>query len=405
MHTISQTASLPSFAPAAPFNPATASAARKRLTILALALGSFAIGTTEFASMGMLQQFAPDLGISLTHGTHAIGSYAFGVVLGAPLVTLAAARMNRRTLLIGLMLLFVLGNILSAIAASIGQFSVARFLSGLPQGAYFGAGAVVASYILGPGQAGKAFAMVMTGLTVATIFGAPLATFLGQLIGWRETYLAIGGLGLLALMVILIWVPKTRDLAGAPVMQELSALRRGRVWAVLAAASLGVGSIFAVYTFIGPFITDLSRLDPVMVPVALGMFGIGMTLGNVYGGQIADRAPSRGIIFGFALALVALAATAVLGGSPILIFPLLLAVGATTMIAIPAIQARLTEIAPDAPSLIGAMNLAALNLANALGAWAGAATIDAGLGLLSAAWAGFALTLAGLVVAVATRAK
>lgn len=405
MHLIAQTTPLSPFAPATPFDPATASETRKRLTILALALGSFAIGTTEFASMGMLQQFAPDLGISLTRGTHAIGSYAFGVILGAPVVTLAAARMNRRSLLIGLMLLFVLSNILSAIATTLGQFSVARFLSGLPQGAYFGAGAVVASYILGPGQAGKAFAMVMTGLTVATIFGAPLATFLGQLIGWRETYLAIGGLGLLALLAILVWVPQSRDLAGVPVLQELGALRRGRVWAVLAAASLGVGSIFAVYTFIGPFITDLAGLDPVMVPVALAMFGVGMTLGNIYGGQIADRAPSRGIVIGFASTLVALAATAVLGGSPVLVFPLLLAVGATTMIAIPAIQARLTEIAPDAPSLIGAMNLAALNLANALGAWAGAWTIDAGFGLLSAAWAGFALTLAGLTVAIATRAR
>lgn len=400
----------PVTAAAMPFPPAKAAPAaptktRAALTLFALALGSFAIGTTEFASMGMLQLYAADLGISVTRGTDVITAYALGVIIGAPVVTLAAARLNRRGLLLGLMALFVLGNILSALAGSLHQLALARFVSGLPQGAYFGAGAFVASYVLGPGQAGRAFAMVMTGLTVATIFGSPLATFLGQTIGWRETYGAIATMGLLAFLAILTWVPVSQGLNGAPVLQELSALREGRVWAVLAAAAIGVGSIFAVYTFIGPFVTELAGLDPLMIPLALALFGVGMTVGNIYGGQIADRAPRRGIALGFGSALVTLALLGLAGGAALLLFPLLFAVGATTMIAIPAIQARLTQIAPASPSLVGAMNLAALNLANAVGAWSGATAIDAGFGLLSAVWAGFGLTAAGLVVALASRAK
>lgn len=170
----------------------------RNLTLLALALGSFSIGTSEFASMGIIQLFSKSLGVSIPDATSAIAAYAFGVVIGAPLVTLAAARLNRRTLLLVLMGLFIAGNVLSAMATNLGFFMVARFISGMPQGAYFGAGAVVASYIVGPGQAGKAFAIVMTGLTVATIFGSPLATFLGQTIGWRETYLAVAAFSLLA---------------------------------------------------------------------------------------------------------------------------------------------------------------------------------------------------------------
>ncbi len=378
--------------------PTDTTARSQKLTLLALALGSFAIGTSEFASMGIIQLFSDSLGISVPNATHAIEAYAFGVVLGAPLVTLVAARLNRRTLLLGLMALFVVGNVLSAFASNLGFLMLARFISGLPQGAYFGAGAVVASYIVGPGQAGKAFAIVMTGLTVATIVGSPLATFLGQTIGWRETYLAVAAFSLLSFGAIWQWVPRTKALDGVPVIQELSSLRKASVWGVMLVAALGVASIFAVYTFIAPMVTDTVRLAPEMIPVALTLFGIGMTAGNIYGGKLADRYPARGIVIGFGSALVIMAILAVGGSNPIVFFAAMFGVGAAMMAAIPTIQVRLTNFAPEAPSLMGAMNLASLNVANAVGAAAGGATIAAGYGLLSAVWAGFALTLIGLVI-------
>ncbi|MFB2553738.1 MFS transporter [Ensifer soli] len=379
--------------------PAPTDGARSRnLTLLALALGSFSIGTSEFASMGIIQLFSKSLGVSIPDATSAIAAYAFGVVIGAPLVTLAAARLNRRTLLLALMGLFIAGNVLSAMATNLDFFMVARFISGMPQGAYFGAGAVVASYIVGPGQAGKAFAIVMTGLTVATISGSPLATFLGQTIGWRETYLAVAAFSLLAFGAIFQWVPRTKALDGVPVIQEVSSLRKLQVWGVMIVAALGISSIFAVYTFIAPLVTDVVKLSPKMIPVALALFGIGMTAGNIYGGKLADLYPARGIVLGFGSTLLILAALAVGGANPAVFFPAMFGVGAAMMAAIPTIQVRLTNFAPEAPSLMGAMNLASLNVANAIGAWSGSVAVGAGYGLLSAAWAGFVVTLLGLVV-------
>jgi DHA1 family inner membrane transport protein len=370
----------------------------RTLALFALALGSFCIGTSEFASMGIIQLFSASLGITVPQATSAVTAYALGVVVGAPVVTLAAARLNRRTLLLALMGLFVVGNLLSAVATSLPLLVVARFIAGLPQGAYFGAGAMVATYILGPGQSGRAFAIVMTGLTVATIIGSPLATFLGQHLGWRETYVTVAALSGVALLAIRQWLPRTEALNGTPIVQELSALRKGQLWGVMAVATTGIASLFAVYTFIGPIVTDATHLTPAMIPVALAIFGIGMTVGNEFGGRLADTFPMRGIILGFGSALVMLVIIALGGQNPWVLFPALFVLGAGLMASIPTMQVRLTRIAPEAPSLVGAMTLAACNLGNAVGAWGGGMTIDAGFGLLSPAWAGFALTLTGLAI-------
>lgn len=375
---------------------------RRGLTLFALALGSFCIGTSEFASMGILQLFASSLGLSIPEATHAITAYAFGVVTGAPLVTLMASRLNRRTLLLFLIGLFIVGNLLSAAAMNLGMFVVARFISGMPQGAYFGAGAVVASYIVGEGSAGKAFAMVMTGLTIATIVGSPLATFLGQNLGWRETYLAVSVLAMFALAALWAWIPRSNALDGGSLGRELGALRKPRVWVTMIVAALGVASIFAVYTFIGPFVTDVASLNASLIPLALALFGIGMTIGNLIGGRLADSHPALGLNLGFGCALVVLAVLAMFGMHDWVLMTMLFGVGMTMMTAIPTIQVRLTHFAPEAPTLMGAMNLASLNVANAIGAAAGGLAIGAGWGLLSAVWAGFALTLAGLVVFILT---
>ncbi|WP_203824784.1 MFS transporter [Actinoplanes palleronii] len=377
------------------------------LTLFALALGTFAIGTGEFGSNGIIQLFSSSLGVSIPVATYAITAYAFGVMFGSPAITILAARMNRRTLLLGLMVLFLIGNMLSAIAPNIAMLIVFRFITGCVQGAYFGAGAVVAAYVYGPGKGGKAFATVMGGLTIATIFGSPLGTFIGQSASWRVTYWTVVGVGVLATLALFAWLPRTDELRGGSVTSELGALRRVSVWLMVAVAALGISSIFAVYTFIGPFVTDAAHRSPSVIPFALAVFGLGMAAGNFLGGRVADRHESRGLTWGFGGVLVLLVVIGVAGSNLAVLMPALFGVGATMMFAIPTIQVRLTNAAPDAPTLMGALNLAALNLANSLGAIGGAFTLDAGWGTLSTVWAGLALTSAGLLLfaAVVLRAK
>ena len=379
-----------------------APATNRRLALLALALGTFAIGTGEFGSNGIIQLFSSDLGVSVPTATTAITAYALGVVIGSPAIVILAARVNRRTLLLALMVLFGVGNVLSAVAVDIASLSAFRFLTGSVQGAYFGAAAVVAGYVYGPGRGGQAFATVMAGLTVATIVGSPLGTFIGQHAGWRAMYWTVVGLGLLATAALALWLPRTDDLRGHSVASELGAVRSVGVWLMFAVAALGISSIFAVYTFIGPFITDAANEDEALIPVALAVFGLGMAVGNVLGGRIADRHPDRGLVWGYAGALGVLVVIGLAGSNVVVLMPALFGVGATMMFAIPAIQVRLTGFAPGAPALMGALNLAALNLANSLGAIGGAVALDAGWGTLSTVWAGFALTSAGLVLYVAT---
>ncbi len=210
-------------------------------------------------------------------------------MVGSPAITMLAARVNRRTLLLGLMVLFLAGNGLSALAPNIALLVVFRFVAGSVQGAFFGAGAVVAAYVYGPGKGGKAFATVMAGLTVATIVGSPLGTFIGQYAGWHVMYWTVVALGLFAGAALIAWLPHTDDLRGGSIANELGALRRVRVWLMFAVAALGILSIFAVYTFIGPFITDAANHDDSLIPIALAVFGIGMAVGNHLGGRIADR--------------------------------------------------------------------------------------------------------------------
>jgi MFS transporter, DHA1 family, inner membrane transport protein len=374
----------------------------KTLALLALALGSFCIGTSEFASMGVLQLFAADLSVTIPKATWAITAYALGVVVGSPVVTLAAARLNRRTLLVGLMGLFAAANLLSSFTSDLMTLALARFAAGLPQGGYFGAGAVVASYVVGPGKAGRAFAIVMTGLTLATVVGSPIAAFVGQHLGWRDSYRAIAAMAVLALIALLGWTPRTSELNGGPLIQELRALGKPAAWGVMIVAAIGVGSIFAIYTFIGPLISDAAHADRALIPFGLALFGIGMTLGNWLGAQLADSRPAWGVAAGYGSALAVLALLALAGEDlPVLLLSLF-GVGATMMMAILSIQVCLARAGSEAPTLMGAMNLASLNVANALGAWLGGISISLGFGLLSVAWVGFACTLLGLMIFGAT---
>ncbi len=233
--------------------------------------------------------------------TNAITAYALGVVIGSPVLTIVAARLNRRTLLLCLVGLFVVGNLLSALAFDFGLLVVARFITGTVQGAYFGAGAVVASHAYGPGKGGKAFATVMAGLTIATIVGSPMGTFIGQQVGWQALYVVVAATGLLAGAAIWFFVPRTSALDGGSVAQELGALRRPMVWVTMLVAALGISSIFAVYTFIGPYITDAVGVDESWIPIALAVFGVGMAVGNWVGGRLADQYEYRGLVVGYAV--------------------------------------------------------------------------------------------------------
>jgi predicted MFS family arabinose efflux permease len=376
-----------------------------KLTLFALAMGTFAIGTGEFGSNGIIQLFASELNVTIPVATYAITAYAIGVVIGSPTITLLAARVNRRTLLLGLIALFLIGNGLSALAPDMVLLVVFRFVAGSVQGAFFGAGAVVAAYVYGPGQGGKAFATVMGGLTIATVVGSPLGTFIGQNAGWRTMYWVVVAIGLLAGAALVAWLPRTDALRGSSIAGELGALRRPNVWLMVTVAALGISSIFAVYTFIGPFITDAASQDASLIPIALAVFGLGMAAGNHLGGRVADRYQNRGLTWGYGGVLVLLVLIGVAGDNLVVLLPCLFGVGATMMFAIPTIQVRLTAFAPDAPALMGALNLAALNLANSLGAIGGAVTLDAGWGPLSTVWAGFALTTAGLLLYIVTVAR
>lgn len=245
----------------------------------------------------------------------------------------------------------------------------------------------------------------MSGLTVAAVVGSPLSTFIGQHAGWRTLYWTVVVIGLLAAASLVAWLPRTEDLRGRSVANELDALRHRGVWLMVAVAALGISSIFAVYTFIGPFVTDAAGRDASFIPVALAVFGVGMAFGNHVGGRIADRHEHGGLLWGYGGALVLLTLIGVAGAGLAVLLPCLFGVGATMMAAIPTIQVRLTRLAPGAPTLKGALNLAALNLANALGAIGGAVTLDAGWGTLSTVWAGFVMTAAGLLLYVTTVAR
>ncbi|GAA1034077.1 MFS transporter [Virgisporangium ochraceum] len=376
-----------------------------RLALFALALGTFAIGTGEFGSNGIIQLFADDLDVIIPVATHAITAYAVGVMVGSPAIVVLAARVNRRTLLLGLVGLFLVGNVLSAVATDITSLVVYRFVAGSVQGAFFGAGAVVAAYVYGPGRGGRAFATVMSGLTVAAVVGSPVGTLVGQNAGWRVLFWTVAAIGLLAGAALVAWLPRTEALRGRSIANEVDALRQRGVWLIVAVAALGISSIFAVYTFIGPFVTDAAGRDASLIPVALAVFGVGMAVGNHVGGRVADRYDHRGLIWGYGGALALLALIGVGGSTVAVLLPCLFGVGATMMAAIPTIQVRLTRFAPGAPTLKGALNLAALNLANALGAVGGAVTLDAGWGTLSTVWAGFAMTAAGLLLYVVTVAR
>ncbi|UIJ45915.1 MFS transporter [Sphingomonas cannabina] len=367
------------------------------LVHLALAVGGFAIGTTEFATMSLLPFFAQDLRIDPTTAGHVISAYALGVVVGAPAIAVLGAKLPRRTLLVVLMTLFALGNALSGIAGSYQAMLVFRFLAGLPHGAYFGIASLVAAGLVPQAMRTRAVARVLLGLTVATIVGVPLANWLGQAVGWRWVFALVAALALLTALLVLLFAPADRADPDASPLRELSALARPQVWLTLGTGAIGFGGLFAVYTYLADTMLAVTHVPESAIPIALAAFGFGMTAGNLIAPRFADRAlmPTAAAILLWSAA--ALAAWPFAAGQFWSVCLGTFAIGLGGALGT-VLQTRLMDVAGNAQGLAAALNHSAFNVANALGPWLGGLAIAAGLGWTSTGWVGAALALGGLAM-------
>ncbi len=371
---------------------------RRRLAMLALSIGGFGIGTTEFASMGLLPDVATSMSITEPVAGQMISAYALGVVVGAPAIATLAARVPRRILLIALMVAFTLGNLGTVFAPSFGELVASRFVAGLPHGAYFGIAALVAAHLAEPGKRAKAVAMVMMGLSVANVIGVPIATGLGQAFGWRSAFAIVAVIGAATVTALIMWMPRLDGMPTTNPITELGALRRSQVWMTLLVGVVGFGGMFAVYTYIASTLTDVSGLAKALVPLALMIYGLGMVVGNYAGGWLADRFMLRGVFMGLSAMAVFLALFVVAAHNSVTALVLIFLIGASGSSVIPGLQTRLMDVAADAQTLAASLNHAAFNLANALGAALGGAVIAAGFGYTAPAAVGAVLAVAGLAV-------
>jgi DHA1 family inner membrane transport protein len=362
-----------------------------------MAIGSFAIGTGEFAIMGLLPNLARDLGVTEPEAGHVISAYAFGVVVGAPVIAVLFARVPRKPLLLALMALFAIGNFGSAVAPDYWSLVVLRFVSGLPHGAYFGIAALIAASMVEVGYRARAVGRVMLGLTLATLIGLPLATWLGQGLGWRPTFFAVGGIGALTVLMVMRFVPAIQVAEGASPLRELGALKRPQVWLTLGIAATGCGGMFSVFTYVVPLLTEVTGIPAIWVPVVLALFGVGMTLGNVLGAYMADRALMKTIGGMLAFNIISLAAVPWMAQAWPTAALSVLGVGFTVAIGT-ALQTRLMDVAADGQTLAATLNHAAFNIANALGALFGGMAIAAGWGWASTGPVGAVMAVMGGVL-------
>ncbi|PPK92899.1 DHA1 family inner membrane transport protein [Kineococcus xinjiangensis] len=368
------------------------------LALLALAVGGFAIGTTEFVAMGLLPEMAATFGVSIPTAGWIITAYALGVVVGAPTLTALAHRYSRKHVLIGLMVLFTLGHVATALAPTFGLLVAARAVSALSHGAFFGASAVVARHLAPPGKQGQAMALAITGLTVANIVGVPLGTALGQQYGWRLTYAVVAGIGLLTIAALALLVPDVRT-PSAGLRAELSAFSRAQVWLTMLITVIGFSGLFTVLSYIAPILTDLAGYSPGSVSWLLVLFGVGATAGNLLGGRLADWSVPRTLLLGLCAQTGVFAVFAVAGGRPVVAAAAVFAFGFAGFSMSTAIQTRAIVAAGGGASMVAAAQQAGFNIGNAMGAFLGGLVLDAGLGYRSPMVVAAGLTLTGLAVA------
>ncbi|TBA89430.1 MFS transporter [Rhizobium ruizarguesonis] len=371
------------------------------LVQLALACGGFGIGTGEFAIMGLLPNVAESFSVTTPQAGYVISAYALGVVVGAPVIAVLAAKMARRTLLLMLMLIFAAGNISSAMAPTFESFTLLRFVSGLPHGAYFGVAALVAASMVPVHRRARAVGRVMLGLTVATLLGTPLTTFFGQSLDWQVAFFSVGVLGLLTVALIWFYVPKDRVSEEAGFLRELGAFRRPQVWLTLGIAAVGYGGMFAMFSYIASTTTEVAMLPETAVPIMLVLFGVGMNAGNFIGSWLADKSLLGTIGGSMVYNIVVLTTFSLTAANPYMLGLCVFLVGCG-FAAGPALQTRLMDVAADAQTLAAASNHSAFNIANAIGAWLGGLVIAGGYGFAATGYVGAALSFLGLFVFAAS---
>jgi DHA1 family inner membrane transport protein len=378
------------------------------VALLALTAGAFGIGTTEFVIMGLLLQVSADLHVSIAAAGLLISGYALGVAVGAPLLTIATRRVPRKTVLLALMAIFTLGNIACALAPNYEMLMAARVITSLAHGTFFGVGSVVATGLVAPEKRASAIAVMFTGLTAATMLGVPAGAWLGLHFGWRSTFWAVALIGVFAFAVLAVFVPRDRAAgkqAPASLADELAVLARPQVLLGLAMTVLGFAGVFAVFTYIQPLLTRITGLSEAAVSPILLLFGVGLAVGNILGGKLADRSLMPAVLGTLAALAVVLAvmAPALHSGVTAALFVGLLGIAAFATVA--PLQLRVLEKASGAgQNLASSLNIAAFNLGNALGAWVGGVVIDRGPGLGALGWVAALLTLAGLAIALWSRA-
>lgn len=374
--------------------------------LIALALGGFGIGLTEFVIAGLLPEVGADFHVDAAAAGWLISGYALAVAVGAVGLTAAVTRLPRKTVLLGLMVLFIIGNALSAVATDYPTMLAGRIVAALCHGAFFGIGSVVAAGMVEPDKKARAIAIMFTGLTAANVLGVPFGTLLGQQLGWRSTFWAITAIGVIAFVGLAVLVPRSAgraaDGAGAGSARglrgELRAFRSTQLWLSLAATVLGFGGMFGAFTYIAYTLTGLSGFPAAAVPWLLILFGVGLFVGNAVGGRFADRSIDGTLTVVLSALAVILGLFAVVAPLPVGAVIALVLMGAAGFATVPALQLRVLRSAEDAPTLASGANIAAFNVGNALGAWLGGLTIAAGLGYASPLWVGAAMTVAALVV-------
>jgi len=369
---------------------------------MAKALSAFAIGTTEFVIMGLLPDVASDLGVSIPGAGWLVTGYALGVAIGAPFMALATARLPRKAALVALMGVFIIGNLLCALATDYNVLMFARVVTALCHGAFFGIGSVVAANLVPANRRASAVALMFTGLTLANVLGVPLGTALGQVYGWRSTFWAVTVIGVIALIGLIRFLPIKRDEEKLDMRAELAALKGAGIWLSLSMTVLFSASMFALFTYVAPLLGDVTGVSPRGVTWTLLLIGLGLTLGNILGGKLADRRLAATLMGVFAA--MAVISTALSWTSTALIpAEITLFLWATAAFAaVPALQVNVVSFGRAAPNLVSTLNIGAFNLGNALGAWVGGTVIDQGLGLTRVPLAAAALAVLALIVTLIT---
>jgi DHA1 family inner membrane transport protein len=370
------------------------------LALLALAVGAFGIGTTEFVMIGLLPQVAGDFGVSVPTAGFLVTGYALGVMVGAPLMTVLGTRISRRRMLMLLMGLFIAGNLISAVAPVFGVMLIGRVVASLAHGAFFGIGSVVAADLVAPQKKAGAIAMMFTGLTVANVVGVPLGTWVGQTAGWRVTFALVAGLGVLGLLGVARLVPDLPRPEGVRLRHELAVLRNVQVLLAMAMTVLGFGGVFAAVTYLAPMMTDVTGYTDGSVTWLLVLFGLGMVAGNLVGGRFADRRLMPMLYTTLGALAVVLALFTVTAHDKAAAAATVFLIGALGFATVPPLQKRVLDQASGAPTLASALNIGAFNLGNALSAWLGGLVIAAGHAYTAANWVGAALAGSALVLAL-----